>query len=325
MNSLPPDLYERIIETGPRLPWLIKWLIEEVWSRERYKKLNPREFLFKGEEEVNLLEQLAASAADRIYYELLSSPPSDHQVLTALAGPDDAVVVFDGMSLREMPMAMDLAEKSGFNISKVSASLSSLPSETIDFVERELPCGRIAPSQLPNRRELKEKNITAIYSGSYTQPIQTGENENALLVWSAFPDNTYQDSGARFENHFENMHAMFETAWMHTVQRIQKKKKIVVTSDHGYVFFGTGMAFPRTDRELKELNRYFGNDRNAVVNNSNELPVCDDIYVDTSGKMAVLKGRIKTRSTGNAGKKLYKHGGLSLMEMLTPWIVLERP
>jgi hypothetical protein len=33
----------------------------------------------------------------------------------------------------------------------------------------------------------------------------------------------------------------------------------------------------------------------------------------------MIKGRVKTRSTG-ATARLYKHGGLYLMEMLTPWI-----
>jgi hypothetical protein len=32
---------------------------------------------------------------------------------------------------------------------------------------------------------------------------------------------------------------------------------------------------------------------------------------------------VKTHSTGEAATKLYKHGGLSLMEMLTPWIKIE--
>jgi hypothetical protein len=32
---------------------------------------------------------------------------------------------------------------------------------------------------------------------------------------------------------------------------------------------------------------------------------------------------VQTHSSGQASSKLYKHGGLSLMEMLTPWIVLE--
>ncbi|MDQ1240372.1 MAG: hypothetical protein QG577_2558, partial [Thermodesulfobacteriota bacterium] len=164
----------------------------------------------------------------------------------------------------------------------------------------------------------------AIYSGSHTQPIQLPQDGNPLLIWSAFPDNTYKDSGARFESHFENLHIMFETAWVNTVQRILSKKKIIITSDHGYIFFGTGMDFPRTAKELKALNSYFGNDRNVSLDKKPQVPASDDVYVDEACRVAVLKGRVKTRSTGDAGTKLYKHGGLSVMEMLTPWIELER-
>ena len=49
----------------------------------------------------------------------------------------------------------------------------------------------------------------------------------------------------------------------------------------------------------------------------------DDIIIDEAKGIAMVKGRIKTRSTGEAAMKLYKHGGLSLMEMLRPWVVLE--
>jgi len=39
--------------------------------------------------------------------------------------------------------------------------------------------------------------------------------------------------------------------------------------------------------------------------------------------LAMIKGRVKTKSTGDAASRLYKHGGLSLMEMLVPWIEIE--
>ena len=52
-------------------------------------------------------------------------------------------------------------------------------------------------------------------------------------------------------------------------------------------------------------------------------PLSDAIVIDEGKQLAIVKGRVKTRSTGEAAVKLYKHGGLSLMEMLTPWVVLE--
>jgi hypothetical protein len=314
---------DQLVTPGPRLPWIKQWLLDKVWSRGDYEMLKPVEFLHRGESAVNDFEQLLAAAADRTYGELLTGPIPGKNILETLSHPDHAVVIFDGLSLREIPMLSNLAEKSGLKISRTDASLAAVPCETMDFIAQELPCGRIAPSALPARKELKERGIAVVYSGNYTQGIPENHDRSALLVWSSFPDITYKDSGARFDSHFENIHAMFETAWMSTVQRIKGKGKIVITSDHGYIFFGAGMDFPRQPAEMKDLNGYFGNDRYASLTEKPAPPASDDIYIDFARQIALLKGRVKTRSTGEAAAKLYKHGGLSLMEMLTPWIELE--
>ena len=314
---------DRLVAPGPRLPWIKQWLLAEVWSRENYEKMKPVEFLHRGESAVNDFEQLLAAAADRTYGELLAGPDPTKNMLETLSRPDHAVVIFDGLSLREIPMVIGLAEKSGLKVSRMDASLAAVPCETMDFIARELPCGRIAPSQLPGRKELKEWGIAAVYSGNYTQGIPENHDGSALLVWSSFPDTTYRDSGAKFDSHFENIHAMLETAWMSTVQQIKGKRKIVITSDHGYIFFGAGMDFPRQPAEMRELNAYFGNDRYVFLTEKPAPPASDDVFIDSSRQVALIKGRVKTRSTGEAAAKLYKHGGLSLMEMLTPWIELE--
>ena len=323
MDILDHILFNRLIESGPRLSWITEWLLEEVWSPERYRNLNRVEFLRSGEEKVNRFEMLVASAADRIYDELLSAPNPSTNLLEALSDSNTAVVIFDGLSIREVPMILNLATKSGFTVSLKGTSQAAVPSETLDFIKRELPCGRVAPSQLPTRRDLKEKGIFASYTNDITQPIAGDYGICPLLIWSAFPDATYKDSGARFERHFENIHDLFETAWINIVQTIKGKKRIIITSDHGYIYFGAGMDFPRSTTEMRPLNTYFGNDRNVSLNEKPDFPVSDDLYIAEFQKVAMVKGRIRTRSTGEAARKLYRHGGLSLMEMITPWIELK--
>jgi hypothetical protein len=323
MEIMDQALFNKLTRPGSRLAWIIEWLLEEVWSPERYQTLSPVEFLRSGEEKINRFEMLAASTADRIYSELLSGPDPSRNLLGVLSDPNTAVVVFDGLSIREAPMILTLADKSGLPVSLTATSQAAIPSETMDFIERELPCGHIAPSQLQTRKELKEKGIVAIYSKDITQPLSGEYDKSPLLVWSSFPDVTYKDSGARFESHFENIHTLLETAWINIVQSIKSKKRIIITSDHGYIFFGTGMDFPRSSSEMRELNAYFGNDRNVSLKEKPDTPVSDDIYVSQSQKTAMVKGRVRTKSTGDAARKLYKHGGLSLMEMITPWIELE--
>lgn len=323
MEIMDQALFNKLTGPGPRLTWIIEWLLEEVWSSERYQTLSPVEFLRAGEEKINRFEMLAASTADRIYGEFLSGPDASRNLLGALSDPDTAVVVFDGLSIREAPMILALAYKSGLSVSLIATSQAAIPSETMDFIERELPCGHIAPSQLQTRKELRKKGIVAIYSNDITRPL-SGEYDNSpLLVWSSFPDVTYKDSGARFESHFENIHTLFETAWINIVQSIKGKQRIIITSDHGYIFFGTGMDFPRNSSEMRGLNACFGNDRNVSLEEKPDIPVSDDIYICESQKTALIKGRVRTKSTGDAARKLYKHGGLSLMEMITPWIELE--
>lgn len=313
---------DNLTAPGPRLPWLTRWLLEELWSPDLYKKNSKIDFLHQGETQVNRYEALISSSATRVYDELISGPDPSKKLLNLLSDVDTAVVVYDGLSIREVPIALNLAEKSGFRVSKVGTSLAAIPSETVDFIERELACGRLAPSQINGRKELRDKGISVIYHGNYAQTLSGEYEGKSLLLWSSFPDLTYKDSGAKFESHFENIHLLFETTWMNTVQQIKGKKKLIVTSDHGYIFLGTGMDFPRTPAQQKELNDYFGNDRCAFLKDKPNCPQSDDVFVDTARQVAMVKGRVKTRSTGDAASKLYKHGGLSLMEMVTPWIEL---
>ena len=320
MLSLTNDLLDTFIKPGPRLPWIKKWLIDNVWTLPLYESFSHIEYLKSGEEKVNMFEEILCSAADRTYRELMSPPLPEKSLLNVLK-ENTAVIVFDGLSLREIPIILRLSKKSDLTVREISCSIAAIPSETTDFIEREFQCGKISPSQLPGRNELRSKGITAIYTNNITQGINAPENNSPLLIWSAFPDNTYTDSGSRFENHFENIHIQFETAWMNTVQQIKGKKTIIVTSDHGYVFFGTGMD--RTSLDIRDLNSYFGNNRNTLLSNNPNPPKSDDIIIDEAEGVAMVKGRIKTRSTGEAAMKLYKHGGLSLMEMLIPWVVLE--
>ena len=320
--TLTHELLDNLIRPGPRLPWIKKWLIEKVWTLPLYDSMSHIEYLKAGEDKVNRFEELASFTADRIYRELLSPPDPDKRLLNVLK-EDTVVVVFDGLSLREIPIILKLSERSGFRVKEIDCSIAAIPSETMDFVEREFQCGKVSPTNLQTRSELKGRGITAIYTNNITQGINAADGNSPLLVWSAFPDNTYTDSGSKFENHFENIHIQFETSWMHTVQQIKGRKTIIITSDHGYIFFGTGMDRTSSDREIRELNRYFGNNINISFLDSPHPPNSDDIIIDESKGIAMIKGRIKTRSTGDAATKLYKHGGLSLMEMLTPWVVLE--
>jgi hypothetical protein len=307
-----------------RLPKLKSWLMDSIWTQKRYEQLGALKYLKEGETEVNEMEKLIAATADRIYREFFQEHELSKNILTQLTTPSTAVIVFDGMSVRELPILIQFAQKSGMKIIEHDYAFSAIPSETMTFVEHKLGCIGVSPSQLPGRKELREKGIHAVFLSSNTQCLNADVDAQSLLVWSSFPDNTYSDSNARFEQHFEHICHQIETAWIHSVQQIKRHKRIIITSDHGYVFFGSGMDFGRLPNELRELNSFFGNDRNKFVEEGLTVPVSDDVFYDSRSRYAMVKGRVHTRSTGQAAARLYKHGGLSLMECFVPWLVLER-
>lgn len=323
MADLTLEIYKKFISPGPRLPWIKKWLLEEVWSQEKYESMGRVDYLRSGEEKVNKLEEIISSSAPRVYDEFLESPPTDKDILTVFKNnPNSAVVIFDGLSLREMPILKRMCKDSGFTIYEFDASWGCVPSETMDFIEQRLRLTNTSPIQLPNKPVLKELGISAYY---YTQPSDRRRlsKNDSLLLWSSFPDSTYGDSGARFAQHFDQIHTLLETAWRNTVQDIPKNKTIIVTSDHGYVFFGPGLSFPRSNEALRPLNAFLSGERFCRFEKREDVPDHSDLKVIEDRCLALIKGRIQTHPPGIASTKLYKHGGLSLMEMFVPWIKIE--
>jgi len=324
MSNLLADNFEKLIAPGPRVGWLERWLLEEVWTAERYQNSSPSEYLNNGERKVNELEEIIAQAAYRLYDEFLDEPPGERSILGFIENDEaNAVVIFDGLSLREVPVILSLAEKASLRVLEVGTTYSTLPTETVDFVEQRLKSGRVAPVQLPGRKDLREKGVTAYYYDRPNQQYQLDRDARKLLLWSAFPDNTYSDSGARFESHFEQIQSLLETSWLNTVQQIPRGRRILITSDHGYVYFGSGLSSLRSNAELRPLTEYLGGERYKRMEEGEAPPEHPDLAVYPHRKIAVIKGRVQTHPPGRSAGRLYKHGGLSIMESLVPWIVLE--
>jgi hypothetical protein len=324
VGSLTREVFDRLVAPGPRLPWLREWLLGEVWTPKRYDTLGPIAYLERGEQEVNELEDVLATGAARVYDELTADPPPARDLRAFLDRErPSAAVIFDGLSLREVPVVLRLADESGLRVTESDVSVAAVPSDTVDFVEQRLRAGRISPSALPGRRELRDAGIEAFYYDHEGRRHQLRADCPVLCLWSAFPDQTYQDSGARFANHFAELQRRLEAVWRNTVQAIPPGRRIVVTSDHGYIFFGHGCSAPRTNPALRPLTEWLGGERSRLLGPGEAPPPHPDLAVFPHRRVAMVRGRVQTHPPGPAAARLYKHGGLSLMEMLTPWLILD--
>ncbi|HUT59381.1 MAG TPA: hypothetical protein VNA25_16145 [Phycisphaerae bacterium] len=328
MGCLTINVLDRLSQGGPRLPCMAAWLMEEVWSDANYQAKSPADYLQAGEKAVNELEEVIAAAAGRIYDEMLQPVPTARNLREfLLTAQPCAAIVFDGLSLREVPLIRRLSAESGLRIVEEGWSVASVPSETVDFIAGRLGVGAIGPSQLPGSGQLKSLGVSAVWLDQVNQKRLLDSDAPAILVWSAFPDYRYKERDARFAEMFEHLQNMMMTAWQNSVQEVVQHapgRRILVTSDHGYVFFGSGCSFPWDNAEISPLTEYLGGERFSRLAEKPDPPQHRGLAVLKDRGVAMIRGRVQTHPRGEGARKLYKHGGMSLMEMLVPWLVLEQ-
>ena len=310
----------------PRLPGLSHWLLNEVWSEGAFEAAgrSPQTYLLNGERWMNALEALMTAAGDRLYAEL-AEPPSEQIGIGRFMkeNRNAAVVVFDGCSLREVPRLTQLARDSGREVRSVRCGRAALPSDTEAFVGGRLGLGlpEIGPSRLTSRAELRERNIRYFYFGNPGDHHTIDEREGALLLWSRFPDQRYTDSTAVDETLYDALWDGLELVWQRTVQAVPPDRPMLVTSDHGYVFLAAGLSDP----SLKDVDRPLEGRRFKIFGPEETLPAPrPGLWVNQRSGLAMIAGRCHNRPKApSASRSVYRHGGLTLMEMLTPWVELE--
>ena len=89
----------------------------------------------------------------------------------------------------------------------------------------------------------------------------------------------------------------------------------------GGIFLGAGFSDP----SLKDVDRPLEGKRFRIFGPDETPPApSPGLWVDGRRGLAMLAGRCHNRPKApSASRSVYRHGGLTLMEMLTPWVVLE--
>lgn len=180
-----------------------------------------------------------------------------------------------------------------------------------------------AKSVKPLIETLVEKTAVVVFDGASIReaPLfrQKAEQSGFRVVessisYAALPSETVD---------FADMQTLYDAAWKNTVMQVPRGRRIVVTSDHGYIFFGAGFESTRSSDACSILDQ----DRSKRFDENETLPneaTNRDLQVFPEQRLAMVRGRIKNRPRGPSANLVYRHGGLSLMEMIVPWIVLER-
>lgn len=238
-----------------------------------------------------------------------------------------AVLILDGLSLRELPWLLQGAKERGFTLHEVSANGSEVPGETDEFARA---LGFASRSKLQNNGGGLAHKLQPALTESVDLPWKdcealVGTTRNQIF-WHHWPDAKLHDgsgAGQGLEPLTRDAAEQLNSDDFWTfVERLSTGRRLVITSDHGYAATG---YFPDADGEVGQfLKQTFSSGRNKP-GTGDAGPFAPPVALQIAsphGAHLLALGRRKWRSQG--GYPTLTHGGLSLLEVLSPFVELTK-
>ena len=239
-----------------------------------------------------------------------------------------AVLILDGLSLRELPWLLQGAKEHDFTLHQVTANASELPGKTNEFAQA---LGFGSRSQLQNNggglAHKLQPTTTECVDMAWRDCeglINSDPGAKNWVFWHHWPDSKVHDgSGAGQGLDTLTRDATNQLSgddFWSFVERLATGRRLVITSDHGYAATG---YFPDADGEVGQfLKQTFASGR-SVKGYGETGPFVPPVALQVRsphGEYRLATGRWKWKSQG--GYPTLTHGGLSLLEVLSPFVEL---
>lgn len=238
-----------------------------------------------------------------------------------------AVLILDGLSLRELPWLLQGAKEHGFTLHEVGANASELPGETDEFAHA---LGFASRSKLQNNGGGLAHKLQSAQTETVDLPWKDCEalvaNTPNQIFWHHWPDAKLHDgsgAGQGLEPLTKDIAQQLtsDDFWAF-VGRLATGRRLVITSDHGYAATG---YFPDVDGEVGQfLKQTFsgGRSKSGTGDTGPFVPPVALQITSPHGAHLLALGRRKWRNPG--GYPTLTHGGLTLLEVLSPFVELTK-
>jgi len=297
-----------------------------IWS-EPFLNGNIASEVKKRDQMSGELDLLIASTAWELWKDFQAMVPSTASRLrewwSTSSGPK-AILILDAMSLRELPMLVREAPKHGISVRSVSVTRSELPADTNSFA-RAL--------NLPQRSSLenngKPSTFALLDAHTETTNLPWVDCANRLGVhpnwvfWHHWPDtklHEYSSPNYGIDALVGDVSAqMSSPEFWAFIKKLALGRQVIVTSDHGYA--ASGLFSDSTQEQSNYLKETLKSQRFADATDHSSGSFCppvDMVMSTPSGLIRFALGRRKWRSPG--GYPTLMHGGLSLLEVLVPFV-----
>ncbi len=330
MSSLPLPLLRSLQTAPPNEVW--RALFDHTWAicsaPLPISKLSSE--VIRRDRAIAPVDLYLATAAWDLWTSWNDSVPRVSDLLSGWwqRDPGRAVLLLDGLSLREVPWLLEGARQRGYRIHRAEPAGAELPTETTAFARA---LGFSQRSALENNR-----SVSAELPGAMTDSVgllpwldcaQRLRAAPDLLLWHGWPDERLHD----LKKPGHGLAALAEEVagqltgddfWV-LVEHLTTGRRLVITSDHGYA--ASGLFSDVSDKqEMAYLKARFHGSREAVtVNEAGHWVPPLDLVLDTGvGRRAFVLGRRKWKIQG--GYPALSHGGLTLLEVAVPFIELSR-
>lgn len=238
-----------------------------------------------------------------------------------------AVLILDGLSLRELPWLLQGAKERGFTLHEVSANASELPGETNEFAKA---LGFSSRSQLQNNGGGIAHKLQPTVTECVDMPWKDCEGlingSKNWVFWHHWPDSKVHDgavAGQGLDTLIRDATDQLNSDdfWAF-VERLATGRRLVITSDHGYAATG---YFPDADGDVSQFLKSTFASRRSSKGSGETGPFVPPVALQIHsphGEYRLAVGRRKWKSQG--GYPTLTHGGLSLLEVLSPFVEITK-
>jgi hypothetical protein len=245
-----------------------------------------------------------------------------------------AVLILDGLSLREVPWLLTEAPNRGFTLRSAGCRVAEFPAETDPFARG---LGFSSRSALDNNSAGKSHRLPGAFTDAGNLPwadaTQAISSHERLVYWHHWPDDRLhaigKESGGVQALTQEARQTLCGDDFWKFVARLATGRRVLITSDHGYAACGQFADVTDKDQHayLKELYKkgrsvaVSANGNGEPTPNGGWAPPIDLSITSPHGTHKYVLGRRKWKAS--SGYPTLQHGGLSLLEILTPFIELQ--
>jgi len=290
----------------------------EMWGEGARKVSNQewsvREYYNRCGQHGSLLERQLEKFFFEVYRYLLEETKKKPRLTALFPQQFPTVVIMDSMSLREAALLAEEVGSHGYTVKEFTYETSAAPSDT-DFYREKV----FGVKGLDRLRHLKSFETIAITQERDLDTVRSVSGPT--LIWSGFPDNLFEAGGLSYDSVYEKTKEVLSS-----ILRL-KLKTLIVTSDHGYLAESERWGLP--DKHSKLLQRTLKANRWAPKNKlkADVLEWIEGLPEETSyfvsdKEYVYVRGRYMWMTRGKLPTSF--HGGISPMEVLTPFMILRR-